>query len=104
MRGVLDRDDPLRAPLARAQLVEHAVLRHLEEPGRELAAQRESRQRLKDPYEDFLRQVLRERAVAGQAVDILEDRYPVGARDQPECPLVTPRRPAQDGQARALAR
>ena len=42
VRHVVERDDRLRPALAGAQLVEHAVLRHLEEPRRELAARARS--------------------------------------------------------------
>ena len=86
----------LRTPLAGAELVEHAVLRHLEEPRRELAAQREARQRLEDPHEDLLRQILRERAIADEPEDVVEDRRLVGAHDQLERALVTPLRPAEN--------
>src|SRR3954471_19143286 len=58
LRGVVERDGRARPPLARAQLVEHAVLRHLEEPRRELRAQRELRESLEDAEEDLLRQIL----------------------------------------------
>ena len=52
--------DRARPALARAKLVEHPVLRHLEEPGREPGAEREARQALVDAEEDFLRQILGE--------------------------------------------
>src|SRR5919202_1468415 len=54
-----------RATTARggAQLVEDAVLRHLEQPRRELRPQREPRQPLEDAEEDLLRQVLGQRPV-----------------------------------------
>ena len=78
-----------RPALARAELVEHAVLRHLEEPGRELRAEREPRQALEDAEEDLLRQILGERPVADEPQDVVEDRRLVGAHDQREGPLVT---------------
>jgi len=43
-------------------------------PGRELAAEGETRQRLEDPDEDLLREVLGEGAVTRQPVDVVVDR------------------------------
>src|SRR5204863_9457268 len=82
-------DDDARAPLGSPELVEHAVLRHLEEPGRELRAEREARQALEDAEEDLLRQVFGERAIADEAKDVVEDRSLVCAKDERECSLVT---------------
>src|ERR1700730_65098 len=95
VRRVLDRDNALRAPLLGAELVEHPVLRHLEEPRSELAAQRETRERLGHPHENLLRQILRERTVADDPVDVVEDRRLVSAQDHLERALVTPLRPAE---------
>ncbi len=78
----------MRPALPGAQLVEHAVLRHLEQPRRELAAQREARQALEDAHEDLLRQILGERPVAGQTQDVVEDRRLVHADDDRERTLV----------------
>ena len=89
-----------RPALARAQLVEHAVLRHLEEPGRELAAERELRQALEDAEEDLLRQVLGERPVADEPEHVVEDRRLVRPDDQREGALVTPLRFAQNPEIR----
>ena len=91
MRRVVEVDRRQRPALLRAQLVEHAVLRHLEEPRRELAAEREPRQALEDAQEDLLRQVLGERLVAvRQAKDVVVDRRLVRAQDDRERTLVTP--------------
>jgi len=86
-----------RTPLARAQLVEHAILRHLEEPGRELRAERELRQSLVDPQEDFLRQVLCERPVAAHEPEhVVEDWRFVGTEDQRERSFVSALRLSKD--------
>ena len=82
------RDDRARPALDGPQLVEHAVLRHLEEPRRELRAQREPRQALVDAQEDLLRQILGQRPVADEAQDVVEDRHLVGADDEREGPFV----------------
>ena len=74
--------DGTRPALARAQLVEHAVLRHLEEPGRELRAEREPREPLEDPEEDLLRQILGERPIADEPEDVVEDGRLVRAQDE----------------------
>ena len=100
VRHVVDVDDGLRPPLAGAQLVEHAVLRHLEEPRRELAAERESRQPVEDADEDLLRQILGQRAVARQPVDVVEDRRLVRPHDERERALVPPLGLAQDVRVR----
>ena len=78
-----------RAPLERPQLVEHAVLRHLEEPGREARAQREAGEPLVDAEEDLLRQILGEVAVADEAQDVVVDGPLVRADEDRERPLVT---------------
>ena len=80
----------------RAQLVEHAVLRHLEEPRRELAAEREPRQPLEDAQEDFLRHVLGEARSPREPEDVVEDRRLVLADDEREGPLVAALGFAQD--------
>ena len=99
VRRVVERDRRQRPALLRAQLVEHAVLRHLEEPGRELAAEREPRQPLEDAQEDLLRQILGERLVAvRQAEHVVVDRRLVGAQDDRERTLVAPLGLPEDGQ------
>src|SRR5581483_6983627 len=57
-------------------------------PGGEAAAQREAGQPLEDAQEDLLRQVLRQRAVADEAEDVVEDGLLVRPHDQRERPLV----------------
>src|SRR5919202_1773965 len=47
-RRIIDRDERSRPAFARTKLVENAVLRHLEEPRRELRPQREPRKALED--------------------------------------------------------
>ncbi len=59
-RDVLQRDNRTRPALGGTQLVEHAVLRHLEEPRRELRPEREPWEPLEDPEEDLLGQILGE--------------------------------------------
>ena len=88
----------------RAQLVEHAVLRHLEEPRRELRAEREARQALEDAEEDLLRQVLGERPVADQPQHVVEDRHLVGAHDDREGALITTLCLPQDAEIRLWQR
>ena len=84
---------------SRAQLVEHAVLRHLEEPGRELRAERELRQALVDAEEDLLRQILGERPVAAHEPEhVVEDGRLVGADDERERSLVAALRFPQDAE------
>jgi serine/threonine protein kinase len=80
-RRIVDRHDRARPALARPHLVEHAVLRHLEEPGREPAPQRELRETLVHPEENLLREVLGERAIAAETQDIVVDRRLVRAND-----------------------
>ena len=75
-------------PILRAQLVEDAVLRNLEEPRREPAAQRERRQAVIHPNEDFLRQVLGQSALANHAQHIVEHGYLVGVDDRAESALI----------------
>src|SRR5207247_2341084 len=72
-RDVLERDRQPRPALVGAQLVENAVLRHLEQPGRELAPEREPREPLEDAEEDLLGQILGEAAVADDPEDVVED-------------------------------
>ena len=93
---VLDVDDRARPTLDRAELVEHAVLRHLEEPGREPRAQREARETLVDAEEDLLRQVLGEAAIAGEAEDVVVDGLLVRPDDDRESTLVAALRLAQN--------
>ena len=103
-RDVLQRDDGARPALRRAQLVEHAVLRHLEQPGRELRPQRELRQTLVDPEEDFLRQILGERTITDEAEDVVEDGYLVGPDDERKGTLIAFLSPPQDAKIRLLKR
>jgi hypothetical protein len=79
-----------RSPLAGPELVEDAILRHLEEPRGELAAERELRQALEDAQKDLLRQVLGKRTVADETQNVVEDRRLVRADDEGERALVTP--------------
>ena len=95
-RCVVERNDDVRPALARAQLIEDAVLRHLEEPRRELASQREPRQRLEDAQEDLLRQILRVRAITRQAEDVVEDGRSVRADDLGKRGLVPALSAAED--------
>ena len=88
-RDVVERDDRARTALERAQLVEHAVLRHLEQPRREPRAVGEPGQPLVDAEEDLLRQVLGEAAVADEAQHVVVDRLLVRPDDEVERPLVT---------------
>jgi hypothetical protein len=98
---VVDRDERPRPPLARAQLVEHAVLRHLKEPRRELRPERELRQALEDAEEDLLRQILGERPVSAYEPEhVVEDGRLVSAQDEREGSLVTPLRLPQDAEIR----
>src|SRR4029078_5443049 len=81
-RDVVERDKRARAALRGAELVEDAVLGHLEETGRELAAERELRQALEDPQEDLLRQILGERAVTvDEPEDVAVERQRVRPQD-----------------------
>jgi len=86
------------AAAERPQLVENAVLRHLEQPGREPRAQREAREPLEDAEEDFLRQVLRERAIPGESKDVVVDRLLVRSNDDRERALVAALGLAQDSE------
>ena len=88
-RDVVEADEVAGAPLAGAELVEHAVLRHLEEPGRELAAERELRQSVEDPDEDLLRQILGERAITREAKDVVVNRSLVRSNNQRESLAIT---------------
>ena len=88
--GLVIEDDRQAWPaLDRTQLVEHPVLRDLEEPRRESAPQRELRQALVHAQEDLLRQVLREGAIADEAHHVVEDRLLVRADDERERTLVS---------------
>ena len=87
-RDVVDVDDAARTALERAELVEHPVLRHLEEPRREARPQREPGQALVDAEEDLLRQILGQRPVADEAQDVVVDRPLVRPNDDRERPLV----------------
>ena len=98
------RRDARGLPLVRAQLVEHAVLRHLEEPRRELAAQRELREALEDAEKDLLREVLGERAVVDEPQDVVVDGRLVRPDDDREGSLVTPLSLAEDRQIRLRER
>ena len=89
-RDVVQRDDCAWSTLERAQLVEHAVLRDLEEPRREPRAVGESREPLVHPQEDLLRQILGETSVADEAQHVVVDRLLVRPDDEVERPLVTP--------------
>ena len=82
--------------LERAQLVEHAVLRHLEEPRRESRAEREARKSLENAQEDLLREILGEVPVARQPDDVVVDRLLVRPHDDRECTLVAALCFAQD--------
>ena len=88
-RDVVERDDGARPALERTQLVEHAVLRDLEEPGREPRPVGEALEALEDAQEDLLRQVLGEVAVADEAQDVVVDGLLVRPDDQGERPLVS---------------
>ena len=89
LRRRLELERRPAAPLARAQLVDHTVLRDLEEPRRELAPAVEPWQRLVDPHEDFLADVLRERPVAREHPrHIVEDRPVILPHDDRERALV----------------
>ena len=96
--NVLELDDCARAALDGAKLVEHPVLGHLEEPGREARAQRESGKSLENPEEHFLREVFGEIAVAGQADDVVEDGLLVRPDDDREGTLVATLGLAQDSE------
>jgi serine/threonine protein kinase len=81
-RDVLERHDRARPAFRRTQLVEHTVLRHLEQPGRELRPRRETRQTLEDPEEDLLSQILRQRPVTDEPQDVVVNRDLIGADDE----------------------
>ncbi len=94
-RHVVQRQEALRLALTSAKLVEHAVLRDLEEPRREAAAERKAGEALVDPQEDLLREVFGECPVAHHAKDVVVDRRLVGLDDDPKRPLVATLRFAQ---------
>ena len=77
-----------RTALAGTHGVQDHVLRDLEEPGRELGAMPEARQRLPDAQEHFLGQILRQLAVGDRAQDVVEDRQAIGVDDRAVRPLV----------------
>ncbi|MDX6466944.1 MAG: hypothetical protein QOI27_1984 [Gaiellaceae bacterium] len=99
-RHVLDVDDRARPALHGAQLVEYAVLRHLEEPRRELRAEREARQALEDAEEDLLRQILGQRPIADETQHVVEDRHLVRAHDEREGAFITTLGLPQDAEVR----
>src|SRR5262249_59029700 len=90
--------------LRRPQLVQDAVLRDLEEPGRELRARREPREPLEDAEEDLLRQILGQGAVADEAEDVVEDRHLIGPHDEGKRPLIAFLSLPQDAKIRLLKR
>ena len=96
----LEVDDGARAALDSPQLVEHAVLRHLEEPGRELRPEREARQSLVDAEEYLLRQILGERPVADEPHHVVEDRHLICAHDDREGALIAALGLPQDAEVR----
>jgi len=97
-RAVVDLDDI--PPLERPQLVEDAVLRHLEEPGREPAPERKVRQPLIDADEDFLRQILCERSVTDEPKHVVEDRKLIRTDDERESSLISSLGLPQDAEIR----
>jgi hypothetical protein len=99
-RDVVDVHDRARPALDGAQLVQHAVLRDLEQPRRELRAEREARQPLEHAQEDLLRQVLGQRPVADESEDVVEDRHLVSAHDDGERALITTLCLPQDAEVR----
>ena len=103
-RDVLDVHNRARPALERAQLVEDAVLRHLEEPRREAAAEREARQPLVDAEEDLLRQILREGAVADEPKHVVVDGQLVGADDERKGAFITSLSLPQDAEIRLRQR
>src|SRR5262249_35109116 len=103
-RNVLQRDDRPRPTLRSAQLVENAVLRHLEEPGGELRARREARQPLEDAEEDLLRQILGERPVADEPENVVVDRDLIRPDDEGKRPLIAFLSLPQDAKIRLLKR
>ncbi len=103
-RDLVDGHEAARPALVRPELVEDAVLRHLEEPRRELAAQGELRQALEDAEEDLLREILGERAVVDEPQHVVVDRRLVRPDDDREGSLVTPLSFAEDRQIRLRKR
>jgi len=85
-----------------AELVENAVLRDLEEPRRELRAQREAWQSLEHAEEDLLGQILSQGPVADEAKHIVEDRHLISAHDDRERALITALCLPQDAKIRLL--
>src|SRR6185312_3509149 len=103
-RHVVEGDDCTRPALGCAELVEHAVLRDLEEPGRELRAERELREALEDAEENLLRQVLGQRAIAHEPKHVVENRRLIRPENQGEGSFVTPLSLPQDSQIWLLER
>ena len=99
-RHVLERHDRTRPALDGPQLVEDAVLRHLEEPRRELGAEREPREALEDAQEDLLGQILGERTVAHHPQHVVVDRNLVRAHDDREGAFIASLRLPQDAMFR----
>jgi hypothetical protein len=103
-RDLVDRHEPSRPALVRTELVEDAILRHLEEPRRELAAKRELREALEDAEEHLLREILGERAVLDEPQHVVVDRRLVHPDDDREGSLITPLSFAEDRQIRLRER
>ena len=99
-RHVVEVDGRARPAFDCTELVEHAVLRHLEEPRRELRPQREAWQSLVHAQEDLLREVLREGPVAHQPENVVEHRHLICAHDDREGAFITPLRLPQDAKIR----
>src|SRR5688572_7817839 len=89
-RRIFDVHDGARPALDRTELVQHPVLRDLEEPRREPRAERKARKPLEDAQEDLLRQVLGEAAITSQTQDVVVNRLLVRADDDREGTLVAP--------------
>ena len=96
--NVLELDDCARTALDRAKLVEHPVLRHLEEPGREPRAQREAGSPWKTRRKTSCVRSSAEVAVAGQPDDVVEDGLLVRPDDDREGALVATLGLAQDSE------
>src|SRR5215472_17595740 len=85
-----------RPTITRPDLIQHPVLRHLEQPRRELAPERERRQCLKDTQKDLLRNVLRQGSISEQPEHVVEDACLLRSNEDGERSLVTTLRPAHD--------
>ncbi len=79
--------DGLQTVLPRPDVVEHDVLRDLEDPGAELRAKRVLRQRPPGADEHLLCQVLGELTVADRAQHVVEDGQVVRPHDRPRTRL-----------------